>query len=405
MKLEAGMLLPWPKPPFGYRSDPLNPRDPAKLKVDEAEAAVVREIFAYYAEEETGLWGLAKHLESHRMPAPGGKKRWNASTIRWILQNPAYSGQVWAGRSRVVSSQLRRSATQPIGSGRSLVTIPRENWIAGARIPAIITQQQFDLVEEKLARNRSFAKRNNKSHQYLLRALVSCGQCGLACVGRWMKGGYSYYRCIGKAHPYQSCKEERCRARFSPANQLDEIVWEDLCEIMSKPEMIAQAIERSQAGEWLPQQLQARRENLRRGRAGLDHQLERLTQAYLAGVVKLEEYSRRRKELEQKGKALDSQQRQLEMQVDRQSEIAGLKASMKEFCQRVRVGLEGAIFEQKRRLVELLIDRVVVKDGDVEIRYVIPTSRRGELTRFCHLRTNYQISHTGQIPMVYRKKS
>src|SRR5262249_47021761 len=101
------------------------------------------------------------------------------------------------------------------------------------------------------------------------------------------------------------------------------------------------------------------------------------TQAYLAGVVMLGEYSRRRKELEQRGKALESQQRELEMQVDRQSEIAGLKASVEEFCQRVRAGLAGATFEQKRRLVELLIDRVVVQDGDVEIRYVIPTSRRG----------------------------
>ena len=395
-KLEAGMLLPWPKPLFGYRSDPVNPRDPARRRVDQAEAAVVQEIFAYYAEEETSLWGLAKHLEAHQMPAPGGKQRWNASTIRWILQNPAYGGQVWAGRSRVVASRSRRSATQPVGSGRSLVTIPRENWIAGARIPAIITPQQFDLVQEKLARNRSFAKRNNKSHEYLLRALVSCGQCGLACVGRWMKGGYCYYRCLGKTHPYQSHKEERCRARFSPANQLDEIVWEDLCEVIEKPEMIAQAVERSQAGDWLPQQLQARRENLRRGRASLDQQLERLTQAYLTGVVMLEEYGRRRNELEQRGKALESQQRELEKQVDRQSEIAGLKSSMEEFCQRVRVGLEGATFEQQRRLVELLIDRVVVKDGEVEIRYVIPTSRRGELTRFCQLRSNYQRSQTGQ---------
>ncbi|MGI8948368.1 MAG: hypothetical protein ACR2FV_10440, partial [Ornithinimicrobium sp.] len=41
------------------------------------------------------------------------------------------------------------------------------------------------------------------------------------------------------------------------------------------------------------------------------------------------------------------------------------------------------------QLAELLIDRVVVTDGDVEIRYVIPTTPESEKVRFCHLRTDY----------------
>src|SRR5262247_2029498 len=46
-------------------------------------------------------------------------------------------------------------------------------------------------------------------------------------------------------------------------------------------------------------------------------------------------------------------------------------------------------WEQKRQLVELLIDRVVVTDADVEIHYVIPTTPASEQVRFCHLRTDY----------------
>ena len=52
-------------------------------------------------------------------------------------------------------------------------------------------------------------------------------------------------------------------------------------------------------------------------------------------------------------------------------------------------GLAEATFEQKRTLMELLIDRVLVANGDVEIRYAIPTHPRGETTRFCHLRKDY----------------
>ena len=59
------------------------------------------------------------------------------------------------------------------------------------------------------------------------------------------------------------------------------------------------------------------------------------------------------------------------------------------FCQRVQRGLNEATFEQKRQLIELLIDRVVVTDEEVEIRYAIPTSLKGESVRFCHVRLDY----------------
>ena len=41
-------------------------------------------------------------------------------------------------------------------------------------------------------------------------------------------------------------------------------------------------------------------------------------------------------------------------------------------------------------LVTLLIDRVVVDDEKVEIRYVIPASPAGEEKPFCHLRSDYR---------------
>ncbi len=41
-----------------------------------------------------------------------------------------------------------------------------------------------------------------------------------------------------------------------------------------------------------------------------------------------------------------------------------------------------ASFEQRGQLVELLIDRVVVTDGQVEIRHVIPTTPGSTKTRF-----------------------
>lgn len=45
-KLQAGLLLPWTRPPYGFRVDPERPRDPAGVRQDAAEAAVVAMLFA-----------------------------------------------------------------------------------------------------------------------------------------------------------------------------------------------------------------------------------------------------------------------------------------------------------------------------------------------------------------------
>ena len=388
-KLQAGALLPWTHVPYGYRVNLERPRDPAGVHRDEAEAAVIQEMYAWYLGEGASLAGLTRRLQTLALLSPKGLRRWNQATVRGILMNPAYTGQVYLGRTQLRAPRLRRSATHPIGRpayGRTAT--PPETWIPVATIPAIISQTVYDQVQAKLAHNQQFARRNNTAHDYLLRALVSCGVCQLACTGRG-QAQYRYYVCRGKAPPRQSCRDERCSARLFPAGQLDDRVWEDVCEVLTHPEVIAHALERAHGGHWLPQELQARRENLRKGRVQLQSQLERLSEAYLHGIIPLAEYERRRRDLENKDEALDAQARQLEAQVDRQAELAGLVASVEAFCGRVQAGLAQANFEQKRQLVELLIDRVVVTHDEVEIRYVIPTSPASEQVRFCHLRKDY----------------
>ena len=104
-------------------------------------------------------------------------------------------------------------------------------------------------------------------------------------------------------------------------------------------------------GHWLPQDLQARKETLRRAHASVTSQLERLTEAYLLEVIPLPEYQRRRQELVQKQQTLAAQEKQLEIQVDRQGALAGMVTSVEAFCQQVRSGLAEATFAQKRTLV------------------------------------------------------
>jgi len=389
-KYRAGTLLPWGPPPYGFRTDPAHLRDPAGVRLEPAEAATVAEMFVYYLQDGHTLRGLAKHLRELGVCGPRGSFHWSDGTIRHILTNPVYTGTVYAGRNHYRPATGRISPLKPVGGGNgSIERVPPEDWIVVAQIPAIVSQEQFEMIQEKLKHNQSIASRNNTKHQYLLRAMISCGLCHLACTGRTTDTGHGYYACNGKRTLLQSPRTEKCPSRFLPVGQLDDLVWADLCEVLLHPECLTLALQRAQGGKWLPQELQARRENLRKARVSIEHQMEGLTEAYLAGVVPLEEYKRRRPELEQRLEGLTAQMRQLEASANKHVELAGIAQSMEEFCQRVSSGLEQASFEQKRHLIELLIDRVVVTNEEVEIRYVIPTSTSSEQTRFCHLRANY----------------
>jgi site-specific DNA recombinase len=395
-KYKAGLLLPWTHVPYGLRVDPDRPREPAGVSLDEAKAAVVAEIFAAYLEPGASLFGVSRHLRQMGVPAPRGGKAWSTATLRGILTNPAYAGKVYAGRVRYRPPKIRRSATHPIGHPHdSAVPLPEEEWIFVAQVPAVVSQEQFDLAKEKLSKNTSFARRNNKANEHLLRALVSCGECMQASIavaktfGKNNDRKQRYYVCSGKFNKAQSAPEEKCPSRYALAEQLDEIVWKDLCEVLTHPESITDALRRAHGGQWLPQELKMRQENLRRGRAALGRQLERLTEAYLGEIIPLAEYHRRRKDLEQREEALASREKQLQAQSRQRMELAGVADSIEDFCERVRAGLAEATFEQRRKLVELLIDRVIVTDEDVEIRYVIPTDSSSEQVRFCHLRSDY----------------
>ena len=135
--------------------NPDRPRDPAGVRVEPAEAVVVQALFAPYLEERARLFGLAKHLQTLGLTSPCGKWRWNPATIRGILTNPAYTGQVHADRTRSRAPRLRRSATHPIGKPSTTATVlPRELWVPLATLPALVRQEQFDRVQAKLALNQ-----------------------------------------------------------------------------------------------------------------------------------------------------------------------------------------------------------------------------------------------------------
>jgi site-specific DNA recombinase len=275
----------------------------------------------------------------------------------------------------------------PAGPGISHAPRPPEDWIE-VPVPQIVSDEIFAQVQAKLDTNQQSAARNTR-HEYLLRALVSCGACRLSCTARQTAAGYHYYLCRGRTDLLRVAQGQRCTARYIPAGQLDELVWADLCALVTDPAQVAHALARARGGAWLPQELQARQATIRQALGQLERQQQRLLEAYLAEVIELAEYQRTRQELDRRHATLLAQQRQLDATAQQRLELAAVADGIEAFCQTVRAGLATATFTQRRQLAELLIDRVIVTNGEVEIRYVLPTSPGGPPTPFCQLRKDH----------------
>ena len=178
-------------------------------------------------------------------------------------------------------------------------------------VPPIVSAETFAQVQAKLDANQQGAVRNTR-HDYLLRALVSCGACRLSCTGRQTAAGYRYYLCRGRTDPLRVAEGQRCTARYIPAEQLDELVWADLCGLLTDPAQVARALARARGGAWLPQELQARQATGRQALGQFERQQQRLPDAYLAEVVTLPRLERKRQELDRSRATLLAQQRQLD---------------------------------------------------------------------------------------------
>jgi site-specific DNA recombinase len=331
---------------------------------------------------------VAKRLTNNQIPPPRGGRCWNVASVRGLLRSPVYTGTAYGERTRPVPARVRQSALRPVGAGRSHRPAPPDEWIA-IPVPAIVSQETFAATQDRLDRNTKMARRNNTAHEYLLRGLVSCGQCQLSCMGRTVPPGYPYYSCRGRTDALRAARGERCTARFAPARALDALVWQDLCRTLTEPALITHELERAHGGEWLPQALQARRKTLHDALAQLERQQARLLEVYLAEIIGRDEFERKRQEVTHTHYGLTQQLRQLEAQAQQQVDIAALAQGLEAFCRRLQPTLDQLTFAQRRQLVEWLIDHVIVTDGQVEIRYVVPTGPKGETTPFCHLRLDY----------------
>lgn len=115
------------------------------------------------------------------------------------------------------------------------------------------------------------------------------------------------------------------------------------------------------------------RERIERKLGAMDREVQRLIDAYQAGVIELGELRERRSRIEEHGQTLRERLTEIGRQMaDREQEVR-LLTGLDEFCESVCGALVEPSFETKQKVLRLVIDRIVVEDSKITIRHVVPT--------------------------------
>jgi site-specific DNA recombinase len=224
--------------PFGYRYvSRTQGGGVARFEVVEEEAHIVQLIFAWVGLDRMSLREVCRRLRQTGCQTRGGATSWYASTIRGMLDNPAYIGRAAFGRARFLPPRPRlrpiRGHQKPSPRATSRVPMPREEWIE-IPVPPIVDPAVFEAVRAQLEENRRRKREREGGQCWLLQGLTVCQRCGYAYYGKTAPRSRKYdpmntlryYRCTG-ADGYRFSGKAVCNNGPVRSDQLEQIVWDN----------------------------------------------------------------------------------------------------------------------------------------------------------------------------------
>ena len=350
-------------PPFGYRKDPVNRHH----LIPNEYAPLVRRMFQMALEGES-CYHIAQKLEKEQIPTPRaslmaayGKygtperekhpNKWDKSTVRGILRNPIYLGNLVSQKTQKKSFKDKR-----------IVHRPEEEWlIVEGTHEALVDQATFDTVQQRLQVKQPAP---TVSPENILRGLMFCGGCNTrmafsSATGRKSCGHY----CCSKHRRYGG---KECSSHYISAKQIKAVLLEDIQRHASlaaedKEKYIAHLMRLSER-EWDGEKASITKEaeQCQRRISELDILLKRLYEDNVFGRISDERFASLSADYEAESRNLK----------DRYNEIQVLLASYarqshdaKEFAALVEQYTD--ITELTEEFLHTLIEKVVVHEKEI----------------------------------------
>ena len=364
--------------PFGYCYIRKTPDSAARYEILQHEAVLVAEMFRRYADDGATIADLARWLTSQGVPTRTGKHRWDRSVLWGMLRNPAYAGRAVFGKTQVIHAQpgLNRVARlQGRTTPRPVKTVdqPREEWTEIA-VPAIVDEDTFARVQQRLADNKRFATRGSKAPS-LLQGLAACSACGYGYYRSHTTttagNKIYYYRCLGSDN-YRYEGGRVCGNKPVRADYLDAVVWDHITGLLADPALIRAEIARrlEQARTSDPVTRQRTQIELALARAATS--ITAMIQAYSEQLITIDELRARMPDLRAREQNLRARLDALDAQAADRDAYLKLADDLEGFLARLRDSAGTATTEDRRRVLRLLVKDVLIGPEKITIRHRIP---------------------------------
>jgi site-specific DNA recombinase len=377
---KAGVVNVLGGAPYGYRYiGKYDAGGLARYEIVEAQAEVVRQIFAWIALDRCSIGQVCRQLQDREIPSPRGKNYWDRTTVWGILKNSAYVGQARFGKTRVGPKRprLRGQRGKPAESRKdaSVYDTAIEEQIVIA-VPAIVEEAIFNAVAEQLTENRVRRRERQCGSRYLLQGLLVCKECGYAYYGKPIshsarKGKtreYAYYRCVG-TDAYRFGGQRVCDNRQCRTDLIDQAVWQDVCSLLSDPDRVRREYESRSRG--IRKKAGRPAEQLARLIGSVRRGIARLIDSYQEGFLDREEFEPRIRAAKERLAKLELETKAA---VDRKSEAQDVRTAINQlesFGSRIRDGLVNADWTTRREIIRSLIRKVEVGKEAIRIEYKV----------------------------------
>jgi site-specific DNA recombinase len=370
--------------PYGYRYVLKSEgQGQARYEVVWAEAAVVRQMFSWVAQEQLSISDVCRRLQERGETTRSGRP-WHPGTVANMLKNPAYKGTAGFGKTRHSAQRVR---LRPLRGRPEVPRRPGSRTQVGAEpifipVPALVSEALFGAAAEQLAVNRQRHRGWQVRGRYLLQGLVVCAHCGYAlggmgrerCTRSGQRRRYAYYRCRGR----QMSLDEGQRVCHSPpvhSGDLEQAVWKDVRGLLNDPGKIEEEYQRRLRGEE-SDKFTAGAASLAKGIAKVKRTIARLIDAYEDGLLDKGEFEVRLRRARARLGQLQSEAEAQAHEEAQRAELRLLIGKLQDFAEHVSAGLHRADDKTRQEIIRALVKRVEVSDTDVRIVYRVSPVQR-----------------------------
>lgn len=267
------------RPPLGYKI--VTHKEPPVIVPEEAE--IVKLIFEKYANENLGIFEIARLLNMHNFKTSHGKE-FERRSIEYILQNPTYCGMIRWNRTINETNEIR----------------PESEWIVtDGEHPAIISKELFGKAQERYKREyRPRGARPVSTYKHWLSGVVKCPACGRTMTANTIRNNtrvYSHFRCYGYT-------KGKCMANNSISSiKLEPAVLESIKTVLNNGKITYRKIE-TKTDDTVDLKT-ILKDQIKK----IDVKLQRIKEAYMNGIDTMEEYKENKQAVQEEKQHLEKQ--------------------------------------------------------------------------------------------------